>query len=374
MFTLAAAFLLAGLGWGAYWMTVLRFQADTDDAYVAGNLVQLVPQTAGTVTEIAVDDTDLVHQGQVLVRLDGSNARIALQEAEDGLANTVRRVRGMYQNRARLEAAVQARRADLARVRRDLERREGLARARAVSAEDLAHARSAVHVDEAALGQAQRDLAAAEVLVDRTTLPDHPAVRKAEAKVREAWLDVSRTEIRAPVNGYVARRSVQLGQRVSVGAPLLNIVPLDQLWVNANFKESELDRVRIGQPVSLASDFYGSAVRFHGRVDGLGVGTGSAFALLPAQNATGNWIKVVQRLPVRVALDPAQLARHPLRIGLSMRVTIDTHRTGGPVLAPKPRTAPAYVTHVYDRPTPELDTLIARIVADNSGGDRVSER
>jgi membrane fusion protein, multidrug efflux system len=319
----AAVTLLAGAVYGGYWARVLRYQQSTDDAYVGGNVVQITPQISGTVVEIGADDTQFVRAGQPLVRLDQADARVALDQAEAELARTVRDVRNLFATSAELEAAVELRRTDLAAAQSDLQRRQHLGVSGAVSGEELQHSLDAVKAAQAALLQAEQQLAANRARVDGTTLADHPQVRDAAAAVRNAYLTLARTELPAPVSGFIARRNVQLGQRVGPGAPLMAVVPLDQVWVDANFKEPQLARMRVGQPVRLTADLYGTHIVYHGTVQGFGAGTGAAFSLLPAQNATGNWIKIVQRVPVRIALDPHELAAHPLQIGLSMKAEVN---------------------------------------------------
>jgi membrane fusion protein (multidrug efflux system) len=312
-----------GAVYGAYWAQVIRYHQSTDDAYVGGNVVQITPQISGTVVAIGADDTQFVKAGQPLVRLDPADARVALDQAEAQLARTVRDVRNLYATSSQLAAAVQMRETELAAAQADLARRQRLGASGAVSGEELQHSSDAVKTTHAELTAAEQQLAANRARVDGTTLKDHPQVRDAAAAVRNAYLTLERTELAAPVAGFVARRNVQLGQRVSPGAPLMAVVPLDQVWVDANFKEPQLAHMRIGQPVKLTADLYGGRVVFHGTVAGFGAGTGAAFSLLPAQNATGNWIKIVQRVPVRIALDPREIAAHPLQIGLSMKAEID---------------------------------------------------
>ncbi len=320
---LAAVVLTVGAVYGVYWAQVLRYHQSTDDAYVGGNVVQITPQISGTVVAIGADDTQFVKAGQPLVRLDPADARVALDQAEAQLARTVRDVRNLYATSSQLAATVQMRHTELTAAQSDLARRQRLVVTGAVSGEELQHAADAVKTAQAELLAAQQQLAANRARVDGTTLNDHPQVRDAAAAVRSAYLTLERTELAAPVAGFVARRNVQLGQRVSPGTALMAVVPLDQVWVDANFKEPQLAHMRIGQPVLLTADLYGRRVVYHGTVAGFGAGTGAAFSLLPAQNATGNWIKIVQRVPVRVALDPREIAAHPLQIGLSMKAEVD---------------------------------------------------
>jgi len=297
--------------------------------------VQITPQISGTVVAIGADDTQFVKAGQTLVRLDQADARIALEQSEAELARAVRDVRNLFATSAQLAAEVETRQTDLAAAQSDLERRQHLAVTGAISGEELQHARDAVKVAQSGLAAARQQLAANRARVDGTTLEEHPQVRDAAAAVRNAYLTLARTELPAPVSGLVARRNVQLGQRVSPGTPLMAVVPLDQVWVDANFKEPQLARMRVGQPVRVTADLYGPRIVYHGTVAGFGAGTGAAFALLPAQNATGNWIKIVQRVPVRIALDPHEIAVHPLQIGLSMRAEVEVRGASSAARLPR---------------------------------------
>jgi membrane fusion protein, multidrug efflux system len=375
----AAAFALIGLGYLGYWYVELRHYEQTDDAYVQGNLVQITPQVTGIVIAVNADETDFVKAGAPLVALDRADADVALAQAQAALAQTVREVRGLYATNSTWNANVDLRkaevnraRADLAKAEDDLSRRQGLTASGAVSGEELDHARSGVSnahaaltAAEAAVVSAEQQLATSRTLTDGTSIETHPNVEGAAAKLREAYLAYARTSVPAPVSGYVAKRVVQVGQRVAPGAPLMSIVPLDQLWVDANFKEVQLRNMRIGQPVTLTADAYGGAVTYHGTIAGLGVGTGSAFSLLPAQNATGNWIKVVQRVPVRVMLDPKELAAHPLRLGLSMIAKVDIADTQGPALAAAPRTGVAYATDAFAADSQKAEALVRETISAN---------
>jgi membrane fusion protein (multidrug efflux system) len=332
MLLFGSVLLLAGLAWGVYWYLYDRWYESTDNAYVGGNVVQVTPQVAGTVTEVNADDTQHVKAGAVLIRLDPRDAEVAVQQAEADLAQVTRQVGTLYDNNDQYAAAVAAREAELARAKDDLGRRE-LAGG-AVSREELDHAREAVRSAAAALASARAQLASNHTLIGGTQASANPNVAQAEARLRSARLNLDRTTIAAPLEGYIAQRAVQIGQRVAPGSVLMAVVPLEQVWVDANFTEKRLRRVRAGMKVELTSDFYGSGVVYHGSVAGFSPGTGSAFAMLPAQNATGNWIKVVQRLPVRIQLDSKELQEHPLRVGLSMQATIDLHDEGGAALVP----------------------------------------
>jgi len=367
-------FALAGIGYGVYWFLVARYVEYTDDAYVNGNVVQITPQVSGTVIAIDADDTSFVKTGQMLVQLDPADAKVALDEADAHLAKTVRQVRNLFATSAQYDADIASRAADLAKARADLARREQLASSGAVSTEDIGHARDAVKAAQADLEAARQKLAASRALVDRTTIEDHPDVQNAAAQVRQAYLDYARTTLPAPVSGFVAKRTVQLGQRVSKGEPLMAVVPLNEVWVDANFKENQLTNMRVGQKVDLTADLYGGKVVYHGKIVGFGAGTGGAFALLPAQNASGNWIKIVQRLPVRIALDPQELAAHPLQIGLSMLVNVDTHNRTGARLPQLAQNTPSYATDVFQSQDAGADARAKSIIGANEGETARSAR
>ncbi|MGO4414140.1 membrane fusion protein, multidrug efflux system [Cupriavidus sp. OV038] len=364
---LTAAVVVAGLGYGLYWGVYARHFENTDDAYVAGNVVQVTPLVGGTVISITADDTQLVTAGQPLIQLDRADSQVAMEQAEAQLAQAVREVRTLYVNNGSLSANVAMRQADVAKARDDLRRRQAIAGSGAVSNEEISHAQTGLKAAESALLAAQEQLASNKVLTDQTTVEKHPNVQRAAANLRSAYLAFARSTMPAPVTGYVAKRSVQVGQRVSPGTPLMAVVPLDQVWVDANFKEVQITHMRIGQPVELEADVYGSKVKYTGHVAGFSAGTGSAFSLLPAQNATGNWIKVVQRLPVRIALDPQQLKDHPLRVGLSMNVTVDVRKEEGGAMLSASAAKPLQ-TDVYDKVAQDADELIAKIISLNNGG------
>ncbi|HEV3105293.1 MAG TPA: HlyD family efflux transporter periplasmic adaptor subunit [Trinickia sp.] len=365
MTLLTGVILIAAIGYGLYYFLVARFRESTDDAYVNGNIVQITPQVTGTVIAVKVDDTQTVNTGTPLVVLDGADARVVLQQAEASLAQTVRQVHGLFVNNDQFQAQVAQRESDLSRAQDDLRRRLTVAQTGAVSQEEISHARDAVKAAQAALDATRQQLASNRALTANTTIATQPNVLAAAAKVRDAYLNNARNVLPAPVAGYVAKRSVQVGQRVSPGTPLMAIVPLEAVWVDANFKEVQLKHMRIGQPVKLTADVYGSSVVYHGTVVGFSPGTGSAFSLLPAQNATGNWIKVVQRLPVRIALDPQELRAHPLRIGLSMQADVDIKNDSGSQLGNAQNTV--YQTNVFDKYGEDADAEIARIITANAG-------
>ncbi|MDR5809307.1 EmrA/EmrK family multidrug efflux transporter periplasmic adaptor subunit [Caballeronia sp. LZ019] len=357
--------IIAAVAYGLYYFLVARFHEDTDDAYVNGNVVQITPQVVGTVISVNADDTQTVKAGDPLVALDPADSKVALDQAEANLAQTVRQVRTFFVNNNQYEAQIALRKSDLSRAQDDLRRRLTVAKTGAVSQEEISHARDAVRSAQAALDAAQQELASNRSLTANTTIADHPNVLAAAAKVRDSYINYARNTLPAPVTGYVAKRSVQVGQRVAPGNPLMAIVPLNAVWVDANFKEVQLKHMRIGQPVELTADLYGSGVVFHGKVIGFSAGTGSAFSLLPAQNATGNWIKVVQRLPVRIQLDPKELEQHPLRIGLSMNVDVTIKDDQGGQLGAAQNTV--YQTNVFDKYGEQADAEIARIIQQNAG-------
>ncbi|WP_408953293.1 efflux RND transporter periplasmic adaptor subunit [Lysobacter sp. Hz 25] len=359
---------VAAIAWGLYYMLVLRWHQDTDDAYVQGNVVSITPQTLGTVVSIGADDGMKVSAGQVLVQLDPNDAQVAYDQATANLANTVRQVRGLFSAVDAGQADLSARQVAVQKARADVKRREGLVAGGAVSAEELAHARDELAAAEAALSSSRGSLARNRALVDATTVAKQPQVAAAAAQLRQAYLNLQRAAIVAPVDGYVAKRSVQLGQRVQPGTALMTIVPLEQVWIEANFKETQLADMRIGQPVELHSDLYGSEVTYQGKLVSLGMGTGSAFSLLPAQNASGNWIKIIQRVPVRIEVEPKQLVEHPLRLGLSMHVDVGIRERGGAVLAAAPPAKPLLSTQAYAKQLSEADAVIANIVRENLPG------
>ena len=381
LLTLTGLVVVVGLAWTAYEWLVASHYESTDNAYVQGNVIQITPQIGGTVLAILADDTDYVKLGQALVKLDPADVAVALDQARANLAQVVRQVRTVYANNGSLSAQITLRESDvakaqleIARATDDLNRRQSLVRNGAVSKEDLNHAQTQLANGKTALAAAQAGLAVAkeqllsnQAMTDGTTVERHPSVLAAAAKVREAWLASQRMALPAPVEGYVARRSVQLGQRVAAGTPLMAIVPMNQMWVDANFKEVQLRNIRIGQSVKLTADLYGKKLEYNGTVAGLGMGTGSAFALLPAQNATGNWIKVVQRVPVRVTLDAAEVAKNPLRVGLSMEATVDVSQQGGKALADAPRAAALTQTTVFESLGSGADDEVKKIIAANLG-------
>ena len=357
--------VLLGCGGGAWWYLGNQHQESTDDAYVSGNVVPVMPRIGGNVIAIHGDDTQLVKAGMPLVELDPADAQLAMQRAQIQLAQAVRQVQQDMATLQQYEASIALRQAELDKLQGDQSRREVLGMTNAVGREEVLHARQGVMAGKAALEVAIQQRNSLRVKLKQTPLAEQPEVRHAAELLRQAWLDLQRTEVLAPVTGIIAKRSVQLGSHVNEGTAMLAIVPMDDLWVDANFKEVQLEHLRIGQPATLTADVYGSKVEYHGHVEGLSAGTGSVFSLLPAQNATGNWLKVVQRLPVRIRLDAAEVLQNPLRLGLSMQVSVDVSKQEGERVlaagADSTRKLPAEL--VPD--SREADKLIARIIAEN---------
>ncbi|WP_297957578.1 efflux RND transporter periplasmic adaptor subunit [uncultured Neisseria sp.] len=322
-------FIIIALGVTLAYFLFWQHEEETEDAYVAGHLVQITPQITGTVRKVMFDDTELVKKGDVLITLDDSDFQLAYDRAQNELIQAIRQNKQQTATNSQAKAQVLLRKADLARAQADLRRRELLSGTDAISGEELSHARAAVVQAQAALKAVEAAETSAQAAIgNNIPLRQQPAVQTAISRIKDAWLNLQRTQIHAPIAGQVAKRNVQVGQRITQGVPLMAVVPLDNLWVDANFKESQLRKMRIGQSVEMVSDLYGSKVVYHGKVMGLSAGTGSAFSLLPAQNATGNWIKVVQRVPVRISLDSRELRANPLRMGLSMTVKVDISESG----------------------------------------------
>ena len=366
---LSLFFIAVAVGAGSWWFWVLRGSETTDDAYVAGNIVPVMPQVAGNVLSLHVDDTQLVQAGIPLVELDPTDAKLALARSEIQLAQTLRQVQQQMAELKQFDATIDLRQAELDRVAGDQNRREVLGLSNAVGKEEVLHARQNVLAGQAALRLAIQQRKTLQAKLKNTPLAEQPEVRQAAEQVRQAWLDLQRTTILSPVRGVIAKRSVQVGSHVAVGSPLMAVVPLDQLWVDANFKEVQLASMRIGQPVELKADLYGDSIVYHGEVEGLAAGTGSVFSLLPAQNATGNWLKVVQRLPVRIKLRADELQQHPLRLGLSMLVTVDVRKTDGPLLTEAPAKTTLATSASLHVDLSGANERIARIIADNSQAD-----
>lgn len=360
----ALIFITLGVLWGLYWVLVLSTRERTDDAYVNGNKVVISSQISGTVIAVLTDDTQRVKAGQVLVRLDPADAQTGLARSASALGQAVRQVRQEKLTAEQQDSMIATRQLELARAKADLTKREPLLAESAIAPEEVRHARENVQLALAALTQARRQAATSHALVDGVPVEDNPAVLQAKAAFRDAWITAQRNSVVAPVTGYVADRSVQLGQHIQAGQALMTVIPLNALWVDANFKEVQLGNLRIGQAAEVRSDVYGGSFIYHGQVKGVSAGTGAAFALLPAQNASGNWIKVVQRVPVRIQIDATDLAKSPLRVGLSATVTVDITNRHGPVLAPETANQPVDDTEVYapdlEKANAEADGIVRR--------------
>ena len=360
----ALVVIVGAIAWGAYSLLYARYFESTADAYVSGDIVAVTAREPGTVLALHADNTQWVRRGQLLVELDPANAHIALASAEADLAHTVRAVASLFAKADELRAQVAQARSQLNLTQSDYARRTLAVKDGAVSQEDLSHAGDALANAKAARQAAQSQLEQTLSQIRGTTVATNPDVLAAETRLRNAVLTLDYMRIISPVDGEVAQRSVQLGEQIAAGTPLMAVVPLNDVWIDANFKEVQLTRMRIGQQVKVTADIYGGGVVYHGRVVGLSAGSGGAFALLPAQNASGNWIKIVQRVPVRIAIDPRELKDHPLRIGLSVTATVDVRDQSGPLVAAQVRAI---------QPAPEVsdtgaraDTLIAQIVSANS--------
>jgi membrane fusion protein (multidrug efflux system) len=365
MTALAIFFLIIAILYLCYWLIWGRFEEYTDDAYVNGNVVRLMPQISGTITAIYTDDTQYVEQGQPVLKLDDSDMLIALQRTEASLGQTVRSVRALFDNVQQAAQMVSLRHAELEQASLDLKRRAGLVGEKAISREEMQHYLTSFEGAEAQYNYAKSQYNSALAQIDNTSLYQHPKVLRAKVDLRNAYLNYQRTTILAPVSGYVAKRSAQVGQQVTPGTSLLAIVPLNQIWVDANYKETQLGHLRIGQPVSVTVDALDGR-EFHGRILGLSPGTGSAFDLLPPQNATGNWIKIVQRLPVKIVLEQQEIRDHPLQIGLSVRTTSNTHKRNGSILDKTVSSAPIFITDVYSKQLANVDVMITTIITQNS--------
>ncbi|ASF46844.1 efflux RND transporter periplasmic adaptor subunit [Methylovulum psychrotolerans] len=357
--------LLVGLGYGLYARQVGSAGVETNDAYIAGNIVPLKAQTSGTVVDVRTDNTQYVRQGDVLVRLDGLQTQVALERAEANLADRVRQIETLFNHAEMFRQKLAGKEAVLGRSRHDLARYRSVAHDGAVSAQQLEDSEFLIREQEADVWQIAAELAGAKALVQNTTVADNPTVLQAIAELKQAYLDNVRQDIVAPLSGFVAKRSIQPGEQVRPDTPLLAIVPLDYLWVEANFLENELAHVQPGQPVQISVDLYGSEVVYHGEVLGLEAGTGSVFGLLPPDNATGNYIHIVERVPVRIGLRAEELQAHPLRPGLSATVRIDTRQPGKPIPQPLTGLPAAYKTEVYDHQLQGAEALVKKIIGEN---------
>ena len=361
---LGAVVLIGAVGYGVYWLLYSRYFESTDDAYVAGNVVTITSKENATVLALHADNTQTVKQGQLLVEMDPAVATVNLQASEANLARVVRSVRAQFSRTDASDAQLNQARVNLAQAQGDYERRQKAFSTESVSAEELAHARDAVAAAQAAVRTAEGSLHQSRATIEGADVAHNPDVLAAEAQLRAAAITFGHMRLIAPLDGVIAQRTVQAGQQVAAGTPLMAVVPLSHVWIDANFKEVQLARMRVGQPVTVKADIYGGGVTYHGHIEGLGAGSGSAFALLPPQNASGNWIKIVQRVPVRVALEPDELRDHPLRVGLSVTVDADVHDQSGALITTKvgPGTTRA---NTGEDSGPIADALIARILKEN---------
>lgn len=364
---LAAPVILLLVATGFVWYFLQSSTERTEDAYVDGNIVQVTSQISGTVTSISADNTDHVTAGTTLVTLNPVDQEVRFERARTELAKATRIARTQYSQVQQLQSEVAQRQNDVQKARSDLARRSGLAASGAVSREEISHAEDVFKNAQDALNASKQSLQQRLAMVDGTQLRTHQDVLAAAANLRDAFIARTRTTIPSPVEGTIAKRSVQLGQRINPGVSLMSVIPLNQLWVNANFKESQLEHLRIGQPAELTTDVYGSSVVYHGRIIGLDAGTGSAFSLMPAQNATGNWIKVTQRVPVRIALDPQEISRQPLRIGLSMHVAVNTEDRKGKTVRADAAPEFVYKTEVYNKELQDADAIVEAVIRENEG-------
>ena len=358
--------LLIAIGSAAYWFFFIKGFEETEDAYVSGNQVMVSAQVAGNISKINVDNMDPVQAGDVLLELDDTNTKLSFEQAKSNLANAVRQISQLNYTVKQLKSAVRANEITLAQAQGNLNRRVQLVKDRAIDKESFQHAKEAVELAKANLTTSQNQLEANQALLLDGPLSEQPQIQSAVSNLKQAWLNLERTKIRSPIKGYVARRNAQVGQAVSVGGALMAVVTTDQMWLDANFKETQLTHMRIGQSAEIHFDLYGKDKTFNGKVVGIEMGTGSAFSLLPTQNATGNWIKVVQRVPVRIQLDPQQLAENPLRIGLSATVKVNVTDSQGETLRNQARTTTLYSTNALQYDESAVNNLIESIIRDNS--------
>ena len=358
--------LLISIGSAAYWYFFIKGFEETEDAYVSGNQVMVSAQVAGNISKINVDNMDPVQAGDVLLELDDTNAKLSFEQAKSNLANAVRQISQLNYTVKQLKSAVRANEITLAQAQGNLNRRVQLVKDGAIDKESFQHAKEAVELAKANLTTSQNQLEANQALLLDGPLSEQPQIQSAVSNLKQAWLNLERTKIRSPIKGYVARRNAQVGQAVSVGGALMAVVTTDQMWLDANFKETQLTHMRIGQPVEIHFDLYGKDKTFNGKVVGIEMGTGSAFSLLPTQNATGNWIKVVQRVPVRIQLDPQQLAENPLRIGLSATVKVNVSDSKGETLRDQAPATTLYSTNVLQYDESAVNNLIESIIRNNS--------
>jgi membrane fusion protein (multidrug efflux system) len=365
--------VIAALAYGAYWFLDARFYEATDDAYVSGNIVAVTSRENATVMALHADNTQSVRRGQLLMEMDPSVVNVNLAAAEANLARAVRSVKGEFSRAQSSGAQVAQAQVALTLARTDYQRRQQAAADGAVSGEELAHARDNVRAALASVAVAQGGHDQSLSQITGTDVANNPDVLAAEAALRSAAIAQSHMRIVAPVDGVIAQRTVQLGQQVAAGTPLLAVVSLSNVWIDANFKEVQLQHMRIGQPVTITADIYGGKVTYHGKVEGMGAGSGSAFALLPPQNASGNWIKIVQRVPVRIMLDPQELAEHPLRVGLSVSASVAIKDTSGPQVTARIG-AGSTQADLGDDSSARANAIIARILAENGAAQTAARK
>lgn len=357
--------IVSGILAAFYWLFFLKDIESTEDAYVGGNQIMVSGQVAGNVAKINVDNMDKVRAGDILIELDDTNAKLSFEQAQSNLANAVRQIKQLEFTVQQLQAAVNANEITLAQAQGNLNRRVQLEKSGAIDQESFQHAKEAVALAKANLSSSQNQLAANQALLLARPLMQQPQIQNAVAAVKQAWLNLQRTQIKSPIDGYVARRSAQVGQAVSVGSPLMAVISTEQMWLDANFKETQLTDMRLGQPAEVHFDLYGKDKVFRGTVVGIDIGTGSAFSLLPSQNASGNWIKVVQRIPVRIQLDAQQIAENPLRIGLSATVKVNVANKDGAFLREIDAPRTHYTTDTLHYDESAVDSLIQSIIEQN---------
>lgn len=367
LFITTGVFLFIALVVLLYWLLVLRFEEYTNDAYVSGNQVHLASQVEGIIKSINVDNTDYVTEGQTILELDSTDFQIAFEKSKAELAQAVRNVAQLFQNVDELKAEVNVKKALLVKAEIDYNNRINLVDIGGVSKEDFEHIQISLSEAIFSLNQTEHQLKAAQVLVNNTTVRTHPLVIQAKDSVKKSWVNLNRCQILSPINGFVAQRTVQLGQSVAPSNPLLTIIPLNEIWIDANYKEVQLSKMRVGQSVTVTSDLYGRRVKYQGKVIGIGAGTGSTFSAIPPQNATGNWIKIVQRVPVRIGLKEDELKKNPLWLGLSTEIRVDISNTEGSMLQSEKSLKPIYTTDIYQKQIEGIDQIIEKIIVENNG-------
>ncbi len=348
-----------------YWLFVWRFEVYTTDSYIQGNLVTIKPLRPGFVTGIYTDDTYYVKKGQLLVSLNETDSIIALEKAKQKLAQSVRDVCQAFHNVFVFAADIKMKKAEHMKAQQNFKHRHDVIHMKGVSLEDYQNAADNLRASSASLESTQNNYQKTLAFIQGTSITEHPLVQAAAQEVRDAWVQLYRCKIYAPVDGIIAQRSVQVGMWLSPSDGLMSIIPLDQIWINANYKETQLSDIRLGQPVRIVSDLYGNSVVFHGKIAGLPGAAGNAFALLPPENLSGNWIKIVQRLPVRVSLDPEELKKHPLRVGLSLRVTTDISNPNGSLDNTMTTESPRYSTDIFQQEEAGVNELLTHIIATN---------